>query len=102
MRLRASAGVVFVLLALGDSVPANAEVVFEATTPYHHIRVLDEGGVRVLSFDDSMESRMSLQNPLQGHFEYTEFFHMPWLWNTQMTNVLMVGLGGASTQRAFA
>jgi spermidine synthase len=26
---------------------------------------------------------------------------MPWLWNESITNVLMIGLGGASTQRAF-
>jgi len=45
---------------------------------------------------------MSLQDPLKGHFEYTEYFHMPWLWNGQITNVLMMGLGGASAQRAYA
>jgi len=44
---------------------------------------------------------MSLQDPTKGHFEYTEYFHMPWLWNTQMTSVLMIGLGGGSTQRSF-
>ena len=44
---------------------------------------------------------MSLADPNQGHFEYTEYFHMPWLWNPQMSNVLMIGLGGGSTQRAF-
>ena len=76
-------------------------VVFEITSPYHHIRVVDEGGLRTLSFDGSAETRMSLQNPLQRHFEYTEYFHMPWLWNRQLTNVLMIGLGGASTQRAY-
>jgi spermidine synthase len=27
---------------------------------------------------------------------------MPWLWNTQMTRVLMIGLGGGSTQRSYA
>src|ERR1044071_891116 len=79
----------------------GAAVVFETTSPYHHIRVLDEAGTRTLSFDGSAETRMSLQNPLQGHFEYTEYFHMPWLWNSQLTNVLMIGLGGASTQRAY-
>ena|SRR6185369_688252 len=78
-----------------------AGVVYEITSPYHHIRVVDEGGLRTLSFDGSAETRMSLQNPLQGHFEYTEYFHMPWLWNRQLTNVLMIGLGGASTQRAY-
>ena len=79
----------------------RAEVVFETTSPYHHIRVLDEQGFRTLSFDGSSETRMSMRNPLQGHFEYTEYFHMPWLWNPQLTNALMIGLGGASTQRAY-
>lgn len=79
----------------------NAEVVFEATSPYHHIQVVDEDGMRMLSFDGTRESRMSLRDPLQGHFEYTEYFHTPWLWNTQLTSVLVLGLGGASTQRAY-
>src|SRR5260370_10016679 len=48
-----------------------------------------------------MESRMSVSNRLQGHFEYTEYFHVAWLWNTQLTSVAMIGLGGGSTQRAF-
>ena len=81
---------------------AAAQTVFETTSAYHNIRVVDHGGVRTLSFDGSMETRMSLQNPLQGHFEYTEFFHVPFLWNPAMSNVLMIGLGGGSIQRAYA
>jgi spermidine synthase len=80
----------------------NAEVVFERTSAYHHIRVIDQDGIRTLSFDNSMETRMSLRDPLQGHFEYTEYFHMPWLWNARLTNVLMIGLGGGSAQRSYA
>src|SRR5256884_4667164 len=87
------------LLAAGRA--GNSAVVFEITSPYHHIRVIDQDGIRMLSFDGSMETRMSLRDPLRGHFEYTEYFHMPWLWNTQLTNALMIGLGGASTQRAY-
>jgi spermidine synthase len=49
-----------------------------------------------------LETQISLENPVQGHFEYTQYFHMPWLWNTQLTSVLMIGLGGGSTQTAFA
>lgn len=44
---------------------------------------------------------MSLQQPLAGHFLYTELFHMPWIWNNNITNVLMMGLGGGSTQRSY-
>lgn len=87
---------------IGLTLPAvEARIVFDATSPYHHIRVIDDKGLRVLSFDGSQETRMSLADPTKGHFEYTEYFHMPWLWNRQMSNVLMIGLGGASTQRSY-
>ena len=76
-------------------------VVFSTYSAYHYIEVVDEGGVRRLSFNGSWETRMHKENPLQGHFEYTEYFHMPWLWNTNIKHVLMVGLGGGSTQRSY-
>ena len=90
------------LFAFGFQGTALGGLVYETTSPYHHIRVLDDRGIRTLCFDDAMETQMSLANPLQGHFEYTEFFHMPWLWNTGITSVLTIGLGGGSVQRAFA
>ena len=80
---------------------ARAAVVFETTSAYHHIQVIDDGDLRSLCFDRTSESRMFLTNPLTGHFEYTEMFHMAWLWYGKITNVLMIGLGGGSTQRAF-
>jgi spermidine synthase len=89
----------FALLAFVSA--AGAEVLFETTTPHHNIRVVDENGRRTLEFDSTTQSRMNLRDSLTGHFEYTELFHMPWLWNARLTNVLMVGLGGASTQRSF-
>jgi spermidine synthase len=79
----------------------RADQLYEVTTTYHHIRVVDEEVLRTMYFDDAPESRMSMQDPLQGHFEYTEYFHMPWLWNTQITNVLMIGLGAGTAQRSF-
>lgn len=76
-------------------------VVFQATSPYHHVRVVDRQGVRILSFDGTMETRMSLQNPLAGHFSYIEFFHVPLLMKPDATKVLTIGLGGGSVQRAY-
>jgi spermidine synthase len=80
---------------------AKAEVIYDATSTYHHIQVEDARDMRTLHFDNSIESRMSLKDPLAGAFEYTEMFHLSWLWYGKITNVLVVGLGGASTQRAF-
>lgn len=80
---------------------ARGNLIYETTSPYHHIRVVDDLGLRTLYFDNAPESSMSVSNNAAGHFEYTEYFHMPWLWNTQICEVLMIGLGGGSTQHAF-
>jgi spermidine synthase len=77
------------------------EVVFERISQYHHIQVYDEEGIRTLSFNGSWETKMSLSDPLTGHFEYTEYFQMPFIWNPEIRRVLMAGLGGGSTQRAY-
>lgn len=79
----------------------HAAVVFEAHSPYHHVQVIDDRGTRLLSFNGTQETRMSLTDPLQGHFEYTEFFHTPWVWNRDIKRVLALGLGGGSIQRAY-
>ncbi|MCG8701396.1 MAG: fused MFS/spermidine synthase, partial [Bacteroidales bacterium] len=83
------------------AVAASGTLVHEVTSPYHHIMVKDYQRTRILHFDASTQSRMSLDDPNQGHFEYTEYFHMPWLWNDKIKNVLMIGLGGSSIQRAY-
>src|SRR5665213_2475956 len=80
---------------------AQRVVQFDRISAYHQIQVYDENGKRTLSFNGSWETTMSLTNPLTGHFEYTEYFQMPWLWNRDIKRVLMVGLGGGSTPRAW-
>jgi spermidine synthase len=79
----------------------SRDVIFERITQYHHIQVYDEDGIRTLSFNGSWETKMSLRDPLTGHFEYTEYFQMPFIWNPHVKSVLMAGLGGGSTQRAY-
>jgi spermidine synthase len=81
--------------------PLEGAVIFDRYSPYHHVQVVDSRGFRVLSFDGTHETQMSLTNSLQGHFEYTEFFHMPFVWTPKAQRVLMIGLGGGSTQRSF-
>lgn len=80
---------------------AQKVVQFDRISAYHHIQVYDENLVRTLSFNGSWETMMSLTNPLAGHFEYTEYFQMPWIWNHDIKRVLMEGLGGGSTPRAY-
>jgi spermidine synthase len=94
-------GAALLLITWGAAAAPGAIVVFNTYSAYHHIQVVDDLGIRTLSFNGSKETKMSRMNPLQGHFEYTEYFHMPWLWNTNMKRVLMIGLGGGSTQRSY-
>jgi spermidine synthase len=93
-----------VFLALAFCAAAGrAGTIFERISAYHHILVVDDDAtqIRTLSFNGSWETKMSLTNSLTGHFEYTEYFQMPWLWNHDIKHVLMAGLGGGSTQRAW-
>jgi spermidine synthase len=94
-------GLAVCLCAWSSQAQAGKNVIFERISQYHHIQVYDEDGVRTLSFNGSWETKMSLADPLKGHFEYTEYFQMPFIWNPDIKTVLMAGLGGGSTQRAF-
>lgn len=86
---------------LAGSLALRSAIVHEEFSAYHHISVVDQAGLRVLSFNGSQETRMSLDNHLTGHFDYTEFFQLPMVINPGLSNVLMIGLGGGSTQRAY-
>jgi spermidine synthase len=92
------------ILALSAAVASHAAaetIVFETTSAYHHIRVVDESRTRTLSFDSAPQSRMSLDDPLQGFYEYVEYLHLPWLWNESIRSVLVIGLGGGSVPRTY-
>jgi spermidine synthase len=97
----ARAGAVLILATGLAAADIRAAMIFEKYSQYHHVQVIDDAGTRMLSFNGTRETRMSLADPLQGHFEYTEYFHMPWLWNHDPRQVLMIGLGGGSTQRSY-
>ena len=94
-------GLAVCLCAWSSQAQTGRNVIFERISQYHHIQVYDEEGVRTLSFNGSWETKMSLADPFKGHFEYTEYFQMPFIWNPDIKTVLMAGLGGGSTQRAF-
>ncbi|HOD48506.1 MAG TPA: fused MFS/spermidine synthase [Candidatus Hydrogenedentes bacterium] len=80
---------------------ADAQILFDRYSAYHHILVVDEGDTRMLRFDDTRQSQMSLKNPVEGGFEYTDFFHVPMVFNPAAQDVLFVGLGGGTGPKAF-
>jgi spermidine synthase len=93
----------FLLLAMmlitSPASGAWSNTVYEKDSLYHHIRVVDEGGSRMLRFDNSVESQMSKSNPFMGHFEYIDYFFQSWVLKQDIENCLMLGLGGASAPK---
>lgn len=63
-------------------------------TPYNRVAVVDSGAYRLLRFGLSEQSSMSLTNPLESGFEYTDYFHLPVLFGVALRRALFIGLGG--------
>jgi len=87
-------------LALGDTI-------YETDTPYHHLLVADSYDpvrlttVRYLILDDNFHSAMDLSNPDRTVFAYTDYFHLGFLLNPNITSVLFIGGGGFTGPKAF-
>jgi spermidine synthase len=104
MTMRRAAIFLAVLIFAGyiASMPASAgwgKTIYEADSLYHHIRVVDEGITRILRFDNSMETTMTIGNPYGGHFEYVDYFFQSFVLNPDIDSCLMLGLGGASAPK---
>lgn len=87
-------------LALGDTI-------YETDTPYHHLLVADAYDptrlttVRYLILDDNFHSAMDIGNPDRTVFAYTDYFHIGFLLNPNITSVLFIGGGGFTGPKAF-
>jgi predicted membrane-bound spermidine synthase len=87
-------------LALGDTL-------YETDTPYHHLLVVDaydpayQSTIRYLILDDNFHSAMDLSNPDRDVFAYTEYFHLPFIMNSEIRKVLFIGGGGFTGPKSF-
>lgn len=86
---------------LAGTACAKADILFERYTAYHHILVEDLADRRVLRFDNSMQTIMFHDDPTGRGFEYTEFFHVPMIFNPAAGRALFIGLGGGTGPKAF-
>lgn len=99
---RQSIGLLIGAMALMVLVPAaHGQVVFRQYTPYNHVVVEDQGDTRIMWFDRAPQTTMSKSNPLEGGFEYTDFFHIAPILYPAMDSVLFVGLGGGTGPKQF-
>jgi spermidine synthase len=89
--------------AIGFS--TGGQVVYQTQTPYQELEVADSGGIRTLYLDGQRHSAMDLQHPNRHVFEYTRYFHMPYLFAEdpgEIDRVLFIGGGGFTGPKRFA
>ena len=68
-------------------------------TRYHRLLVVEDDDSRYLRFDSSFQSGMYLADPFRTRFVYSDYLHLGLAYNPNAKKVLIVGLGGASTQK---
>ncbi len=84
---------------------ARGEVVYETQTAYQELEVIDSGDTRTLYLDGQRHSAMDKSNPTRHVFEYTRYFHLPYLYASNpddIDRVLFIGGGGFSGPKRFA
>ncbi|MFB9824768.1 spermidine synthase [Halobaculum roseum] len=88
--------------AAGYSV--QGEVVYETQTPYQSLRVVDLGETRTLYLGGQRHSAMDIEEPNRHVFEYTRYFHLPYLFADdpdEIDRVLFIGGGGFTGPKRF-
>lgn len=78
------------------------ESVYEESTPYQELRVVDHDGVRTMYLDGQPQSAMYLDNRTGYPWTYTRYFHIPMLLREDITRVLFIGGGGFSGPKRFS
>ncbi|GGN09641.1 spermidine synthase [Halarchaeum nitratireducens] len=84
---------------------ARGDVVYETNTAYQDLAVVDDGDTRTLYLDGQRHSAMDKSDPTRHVFEYTQYFHMPYLLADDpddIDRVLFVGGGGFTGPKRFA
>jgi spermidine synthase len=85
-------------------VTVEGSVVYQTQTPYQELRVTDLGDTRTLFLDGQRHSAMDLDDPDRHVFEYTRYFHLPFLFvddPDEIDRVLFVGGGGFTGPKRF-
>jgi len=83
------------------------DVVLEKETLYHHLVILEGvdpfhgGKVRTMLLDDHFHSAMDLNDPERIVYPYNYYFHMGFVFNPDITDVLFIGGGGFSGPKRF-
>ncbi len=97
----AAAGMTVVVLLTGAAPGDAANVIDARDTVYHRITVSDEGQIRYLRLDNYWQSARDQTAPLRTVFPYTDYLHLPILFDPGFRRVLFVGMGGGTAPSRF-
>ena len=84
-----------------NTIPHNGTLIYEKDTLFSHLDVIEFGDNRSLYLDGMRHSSMNLSDPLDLVIDYTEYFHLGMLFNSNFKDVLFVGGGGFSGPKNF-
>ena len=77
----------------------DLRVVYSKDTQYHRLSVVEDADTRYLRFDNSLQSAMYVDDPLETRFAYTDLFHLAVAYNPDAKNILFIGLGAGSSEK---
>ncbi len=81
--------------------PHIGESIYEKETPYSHLDVIDFGKKRILFLSGMRHSEMNLDDPSELVMDYTQYFHLVRIFNSDFEKVLFIGGGGFSGPKNF-
>ena len=81
----------------------SGDIVYQTDTPYNTLNVVDNQnkGVRTLWLNSMPHSSMYLNGSNNSVFLYTDYFHIAFVYNPDIENVLFIGGGGFSGPKKF-
>jgi spermidine synthase len=65
-------------------------------SPFHRLRVTDNGAWRLLKFERNHQSSMALDDPFETDIEYVDYLHLAIAVKPDASSALVIGLGGGS------
>ena len=82
--------------------PARAEkILLQRDSPYHRLFVTDDGDYRFLRADNIWHTRMQRDDPHGRGLPYTDYIDLAFLYQPEIRNILVIGLGGGTIPKRF-
>ena len=90
-------------IILSQGSPLNqGSIIYSDSTPYQDLRVTERDGVRTLYLEGQPQSAKYIDGRQEYVWDYSRYFHIPYLMREDIENVLFIGGGGFVSPQRFA